>query len=72
MGLIMSDLFELLRSVRQLSQENPVFSEASLRWLIFNSKQNGLDVALVRVGRRVLINKQRFNEWLQQRHSKGA
>ena len=56
--------FENLRTVRQVAEANPAFSEASLRWLIFRAKQNGLETALVRVGRRVLIDVERFNSWL--------
>jgi hypothetical protein len=34
------------------------------RWLIFNAEENGLERAIVRVGRRVLIDVDAFNEWL--------
>jgi hypothetical protein len=53
-----------LRTVRQLAEEASVFSESSLRWLIFNAESNGLDRALVRVGRRVLIDLTEFERWL--------
>jgi hypothetical protein len=57
---------EDLRTVKQISEANPgVWSEASLRWLIFNAKQNGLDAAIVKPGGRVLIDIRRFNEWLE-------
>jgi hypothetical protein len=58
-----------LRTVRQLAQElkpTGAFSEASLRWLIFNSASNGFERALVRMGRRVFIHRDRFGEWLEQ------
>jgi hypothetical protein len=56
-----------LRTIKQLAQENPAFTEASLRWLVFNARQNGLDAAIVRVGRRVLIDIQRLDAWLEAR-----
>jgi len=55
-----------LRSVRQLAKECPVFTESSLRWLIFNSEENGLESSLVRIGRRVFIDLPRFEEWLRE------
>jgi len=56
-----------LRTIKQLAQENPAFTEASLRWLVFNARQNGLDAAIVRVGRRVLIDVQKLDVWLEAR-----
>ena len=48
--------FQNLRSIKQLVEINPAFSEGSLRWLIFNAKQNDFDSVLVRVGHRVLVD----------------
>ena len=65
----MADATEL-RTVRQLAEElraTGAFSEPSLRWLIFNSQTNGLDEALIRVGRRVFIDRQAFSNWLAKR-----
>jgi hypothetical protein len=59
--------FTKLSSVRKVSKDNPEFSEPSLRWIIFNAKTNGLESALVRVGSRVYIDTERFNEWLEER-----
>ena len=56
-----------LRTIKQLAQENPAFTEASLRWLVFNARQNGLDAAIIRVGRRVLIDLQKLDAWLEAR-----
>ena len=57
-------------TVKQFSERNPAFSEGSLRWLLFNARENKLETAVVRVGRRVLIDEDRFFAWLegQQRH----
>lgn len=65
-----------LLTVKQFSAKHPAFSEGSLRWLIFLSKSressrgsiagNGLAVALVRVGRRVLICEESFFDWIRE------
>ena len=57
-------------TVKQFSARNPAFSEGSLRWLLFNAHENKLDAAVVRVGRRVLIDEERFYAWInrQQPH----
>ena len=52
-------------SVRQLAEACPAFTEASVRWWIFNAETNGLNSALVRVGRRVLIDVPEFERWLE-------
>ena len=55
-----------LLTVNQLSEKHPFVSQGSLRYLIFNSKLNGLEAAgaLVRLGRRVLIDEEKFFEWI--------
>lgn len=63
-----------LYTVRQFSEKYPAFSQGSLRNLIFlasarhatNGKipGNGLDVALVRIGRKLLIDVAKFYEWV--------
>ena len=60
-------------TVAQFSARHPAFSAGSLRSLIFLSKPrrssagkipaNGLASALVRIGRRVLIDEDKFIEW---------
>ena len=68
----MTNASQDLRSVRQLAKElrpTGAFTEASLRWLIFNRTSNGFDSCLVRVGRKVLIDRQRFGEWLEVRRA---
>ena len=64
-----------LLTVRQFATRHPAFTESSLRWLIFQSQSrdsskgvipsNGLHVALVRIGRRVLIDEARFFQWVE-------
>ena len=55
-----------LRTVAQVVQECPAFSEAGLRKLILRAPLNGLEPAIVRLGRRVLIDYGRFNRWLEE------
>jgi hypothetical protein len=68
------DLVPPLRTiltVRHFSERHPAFSQGSLRNLIFlseghgNLSANGLGIALVRIGRRVLIDEQKFFEWVE-------
>ena len=53
-------------TVKQYAVKEPAFSESSLRALIFNEKTNGLAKfkAIVRVGRKVLIDDANFQAWL--------
>lgn len=66
-----------LLTVRQFAERHPAFTEGSLRWLIFQAGSPerdsattplaDLNTALVRVGRRVLIDEAVFFAWLQGR-----
>lgn len=60
-----------LRTVSQFCDENPAFTEGGMRWQIFNENQNGLAAcgAIVRMGRRVLIDVDRFFIWLDSQQS---
>lgn len=43
-----------------------IVTEGGLRWILFNSKQNGTDCFVRRLGRRKpLISPQRFFSWLE-------
>ncbi|SEF42737.1 hypothetical protein [Nitrosomonas ureae] len=65
-----------LLSVRQFSDKHPAFTQGSLRNLIFLSDNrttsrgtiqgNGLNVALVRIGRKLLIDEAKFFQWIDQ------
>ena len=52
--------FPIHLTVRQFACKYPAFSESSLRWLIFNQAENGFSAAFVKLGRRVLIDVQKF------------
>lgn len=61
-------------TIRQLSERFPAFSEPALRNLVFCAKTrqstkgpipgNGLSRAIVRIGRKVLIDVEQFEAWL--------
>ena len=56
-----------LVNVAQLSAGIPAFTQASIRWLIFCAQENGLEKsgAIIRVGRRVLIDEEKFVGWIR-------
>ena len=65
----------VLLTVRQFSEKHQAFPQGSIRSLIFHASPrhssegrihgNGLDAALIRIGRKVLINEARFFEWVE-------
>ena len=60
-----------LKSVTQFAAESP-FTEAQLRWWIFNASTNGLQSAVVRIGRRVYIDVDAFGAWVDQQQVAAA
>ena len=53
-----------LRTVDQFCQEHPAFTAGTIRWLLFHRQRNGLESAVVRVGRRVFIDVEQFFAWV--------
>ncbi len=53
-----------LLTVKQFCQQNPAFTNGGLRWMLFHREENGLERAVVKVGRRVLINVDEFFRWI--------
>lgn len=47
---------------------HPWPSVAGLRWMIFNAKVSGFEKVIKRVGRRVLIDEQKFFEFVEERN----
>jgi hypothetical protein len=60
------DLCEL-RTIAQLAKEAPAFSEARLRWIVFNAEKFGVEPAIVRAGRNVFIWPSKLAECLARR-----
>lgn len=66
-------------TVKQLANKYPAFTESSIRKLIFHAKNhsrspqhaktNGLEAAVIRIGRKVLIDEERWLEWLGKQKS---
>lgn len=53
-------------TVNQFSEKHPAFTRGGLRALIFNENSNGLAKfgAIVRIGRKVLIDEGKFFGWV--------
>ena len=62
-----------LESVADFAAHSP-FTEAQLRWWIFNRSQNGLSAshAVVRIGRRVYIDVDGFERWIAAQNTQEA
>lgn len=54
-----------LKTVSQFASGSP-FTEAQVRWWIFNERRNGMDDhgAVVRIGKRVYIDTAAFDRWV--------
>ncbi|MBS3955044.1 MAG: hypothetical protein KGZ88_18985 [Methylomicrobium sp.] len=67
----MSEIQSRYATVRQFAQEQSVFTEGSLRMLIFDERKNGLKKhgVITRVGRKILIDKAKFSEWVASKNS---
>ena len=54
-------------TVQQFIKKHPAFTTGGIRALIFNEHTNGLakSGAIVRIGRKVLINEEKFFGWLE-------
>jgi hypothetical protein len=57
----------VLSTVNQFTEKQPAFTAGGLRSLIFNEQQNGLakSGAIVRIGRKVLIDETKFFAWVE-------
>ena len=77
-----ADDIPTLKVVKQFSQDHAAFTEAALRAIIFNADDrpstagtipgNGFAPAIVRIGRRVLIDEQKFFAIVRQKQSQGV
>lgn len=66
----MQDQIELndLFTVDQLAAEHPEFlSVPTLRWQLRDRDSNGLQSACVKIGKKLLISKTRYQAWLAQK-----
>jgi len=64
----------IVLTIRQFSEKHPAFPQGGMRNLIFHAedrktskgiiKGNGLEMALIRIGRKILIDEAKFFEWI--------
>jgi hypothetical protein len=56
-----------LATIKQFCNRQPAFTEGAVRWHIFNEQTNGLAKtgAIIRLGRRVLVDEERFVAWVR-------
>lgn len=60
--LTLENLFE----PREIADRYPgLFTAKQLEWMIRNRRRSGLDCALVKVHRKIFIDKVAFEEWLE-------
>ena len=57
----------VLSTVNQFTAKQPAFTTGGLRALIFNENTNGLAKygAIVRIGRKVLVDETKFFAWVE-------
>ena len=62
-----SEKIPTLLTVSQFIKKHPFISNGGLRFQIFDAKNNGLEKAeaVVRMGRRVLIDEGRYFAWIE-------
>lgn len=65
---------QIYLTVNQFTDKHSAFTTGGLRALIFNESTNGLakSGAIVRIGRKVLINESAFFVWVQLQNKVGA
>lgn len=56
-----------LLTVSQFVEKHSWATKGGLRALLFNRKKNGLDAAVVRLGRKLLLDEEQFFQWLESR-----
>lgn len=58
-----------LLTVQMFVQKHPAFTAGGLRWLLFHRQENGLSRAVVRCGRKLLIDEEEFFSWLSEQQN---
>ena len=62
----------ILLTVIQFSTKHSFATRGVLRFQIFNARENGLEKtgAIVRIGRRVLVNEEKYFAWIESQQDK--
>ena len=58
-------------TVKQFAEKFPFVSQSSLRWMIFNAEKNGFNKVIKRIGAKILINADLFEDWLKEINGDG-
>lgn len=68
------ELTYIYLTVNQFVQKHTAFKIGGLRSLIFNEHSNGLSksAAIIRIGRKILINEEKFFGWVESQNQGGA
>ncbi len=53
-----------LATVKQIPDIYPAFTHANIRWLIFNEEKNGLTSCLRRLGKKIFVDLDVFEDWI--------
>ncbi len=63
----------IFSTVNQFTDKHQAFTKGGIRALIFNENLNGLaeSGAIVRMGRKVLINESKFFAWIEGQNQRG-
>ena len=68
---IMTQKEKRIATIKQIPKIYPgIFTESSIRWLVFNEKTNGFYKCVRRIGRRVLIDLDQFEQWIDSQTEK--
>jgi hypothetical protein len=61
----------IISSVNQFCERHPVFKVGGMRHLIFNEQTNGLaeSGAIVRIGRKITINEEKFFAYIENQNN---
>ena len=55
-----------LLTFKQAAELYPAFTESAFRWMRFNGDSNGFNACVRKVGRRVLLDADSFERWLDE------
>lgn len=59
-------------TIKQAADLYPAFSESSLRWLVSHEKENNFSEVIRRVGRRILLDLDDFENWISKQKESGG
>ncbi len=61
-----------LARVKKMPELYPGFTESSIRWLIFNENKNGFKRCVRRIGKKILIDLEQFELWIDEQAQGGS